>query len=265
MELPPFGAQAIPKEASGALSRVLGQLLDKMESSSPAFADGRQTFADLSKPINSQQISLPGALAATDDPVAQFGALIDPQRSRPGVIEPVVKGLPTDTAKSLVVTGLENQFDQAMKVMQGAGQQFGGARLVRQLRETDQTRANIEAAIRKLPDGPTLLAGYNKLLDTLELTGNRLPVGSRTAFNQMQANDMTSIGLLKDGISTHPLQWLDRVEQNMSAKKLAKLFTDPESVKKLRQMAVTNPKSAQARALAASALGANPEELEAGK
>jgi hypothetical protein len=44
---------------------------------------------------------------------------------------------------------------------------------------------------------------------------------------------------------------------------MAKLFTDPESVKKMRQMAVTNPGSAKARALAASILGLNPTELEA--
>jgi hypothetical protein len=263
MELPPFGAQAIPKEASGAVGGVLRNLLEKMEASSPAFAQGRQTFSDLSQPINAQQISLPGALAATDDPVAQFTAMIDPKRSRPEVIAPTMRGLPNDTKTSLVRTGLDNLFDEAMTTKQGSGQQAGGAAFARKVRGTDQIRANSEALLQGLPNGDSVRLGFNKLLDTLELTGNRLPVGSRTAANQLQAEDLTSAGLIRDTISLSPGKWWDRIEQSMSAKKMAKLFTDPESVKKMRQMAVTNPGSAKARALAASILGLNPTELEA--
>jgi hypothetical protein len=160
----------------------------------------------------------------------------------------------------MVRTGLENEFDQAMKQLASGGQQYGGARFVRQLRATDQTRANIEMLIKELPDGPVLLKGWNNLLDTLEKTGNRLPVGSRTAFNQLQAADMTSAGLLRQGLSAQPLNWLERIEQNISARNMAKLFSDPDSVKKMKELAITKPDSAKARAVVSAIFGAQAED-----
>jgi hypothetical protein len=214
--------------------------------------------------VEPKQLSATGDLAATSNPGTQFDRLKGPL-SNPSVVQKTASDIKMSNPKAyaqLVREGLETEFDAAMKVQQTGGQQAGGARFVRQLRGTDQTRQNVEALVKQLPEGNTILAGYNKLLDTLELTGNRLPVGSRTAANQLQAEDLTSAGLIRDTISLSPGKWWDRIEQSMSAKKMAKLFTDPESVKKMRQMAVTNPGSAKARALAASILGINPTELE---
>jgi hypothetical protein len=255
------GGQGYAALRAGETAKDIRNVAD---AASPDYATARSLVErNLRENVEPRQLSATGSLAETRDPMAQFGRLTDPALSRPGVVSQVARDLKmTDPTayRQMVRTGLENEFDQAMKQLASGGQQYGGARFVRQLRATDQTRANIEMLIKELPDGPVLLKGWNNLLDTLEKTGNRLPVGSRTAFNQLQAADMTSAGLLRQGLSAQPLNWLERIEQNISARNMAKLFSDPDSVKKMKELAITKPDSAKARAVVSAIFGAQAED-----
>lgn len=242
------GAARIPSQAADDINAVV-------DASVPSYRAARGIVEqNMRQVVEPMERGLTGRLSQTADAPTQFGAVTDPARTRPQQVAATAKDLKlTDPAayRDLIRTGIQNEFDTAMKVLANGGQEFAGARLARSLRETPQTQANIEAAIRELPNGQTLLKGYNNLLDTLQATGNRLPVGSATAFNELQKSEMTAQGLSR--LATNPIggigDWADRISSNLTSERLARIFTDPESVKLMRQLAMTNPESAKARAL----------------
>lgn len=215
--------------------------------------------------VTPRQQGTTGALSLTDDPVAQFGALKDPKLSNPSTIEGALRDLRVkqpEQTNQLIRHGLDTEVDVARTLLKDYGEEFSGARLAKQLRRTPQTRANVEEMITQ-QHGPEVAAGFNRLLDVFEMTGNRLTTGSRTAFNARQLEEMSGTSLLKEAVQ-NPLQlggnWLKMAEQNFTTKKLAEVFTDPNSVQKLRELAYVQPNSAKARVLIGGILGAQEKE-----
>jgi hypothetical protein len=206
-----------------------------------------------------------GKLKETADPVAQFTKLTDPKRVTVETVKTAAKSVKMsdpNAYRDLVRQGLQNELDDSLKMLQSGGQEFSGARFARSVRETPQTSANIQEMLKQLPDGSTRVKAFNNLVDTLEMTGNRLPVGSRTAFNQLQLDEMSAQGLTR--IASNPVggvaSWWDRVSANMTGQDLAKVFTDKDSVKKLRELAFTKPGSAKARSVISSLISADKAE-----
>ncbi|GLS44362.1 hypothetical protein [Methylobacterium brachythecii] len=86
-------------------------------------------------------------------------------------------------ARQLVRYHLESVFNEATQDVKGIASQYGGAGFASAVRGNGQQRQNLEAAIRALPDGETILGGLDRMLTTLEATGYRPQKGSDTAFN----------------------------------------------------------------------------------
>lgn len=169
-------------------------------------------------------------------------------------------------ARQLVRAHIEGVFNQATRGLQGGQNQFGGASFWAALKGNEQAAANIEAAIRGLPNGDKILPGFNRLTEVLAATGQRQRIGSQTAFNQELLREMGGAGG-GDAVSSA----VTVLTGNPVAGGLAKLprilgekFQDWRMGKNIEEIAtlLTDPKGADAfRALATA--GRNPNKVKA--
>jgi hypothetical protein len=238
------------------------QILSYLDEANANYTVARNLYERASaSQVTPRQQGLVGDISKSSNAQDQFNAFKSPTESRAPTVALAAKDLKVRDPKqfqTFVRTGLENEFNSAMKNLQGTGQEFAGARFARQMRDTPQSAENIKALLLELPDGQSKVQAFNKLIDVLETTGNRLPVGSRTAFNSRQLQDMTSESLLqlatKNPTGFIGQKW-QNVQEAMTAKKFAEIFTDPNSVRLMRQLIMTNPDTAKARSLVGSLFG----------
>lgn len=251
---------------AGLMGSARRQIQAHMDANMPDYQIARRAYErGTAAEVTPRRESLTGQLAETSDPTAQFNAIRSPDVSRPGVIGQTLEDLRTEgvNVPSFLRTGLENEFDQAARLFKETGEQSAAGRFVRRMRETKQTRENIEAAISKV-GGKGAVAGWNKLLDSLQIMDNRLSTGSRTAFNQAQMENMNASmarDFLSDPTSLNlPTKWLDRVLNNMTAEQMQKVFTSPNSVKAIRELGYTRLGTARARVLMTTILNELAQE-----
>lgn len=166
-------------------------------------------------------------------------------RSRPAV------------AEQLVRAHIESTFNEAAQNLQSGANQMGGAKFASALTGNPQQRANLEAAVRALPNGNARWEGFNRLLEILEATGKRQNVGSRTAFNVEELKSLESGGTLGNVAKTaaSPGKWLSLINDKWSKyqlgsnlDELARIITDPRSGALLQRLAAMPSDSSRAAA-----------------
>jgi hypothetical protein len=270
IELQPFAADAVDKETAGAVLDITNKMNDLMARASPAYAAGNRLFKEMTPGVVAKQEGTLGGIARAQTAEAQFERLIHPQQSTPTTVQTTARDLqrplPFDMTEmpggasaypDLVRYGLEQQLNRAQRALSTNDKSFVGAKFARGVGETPMQKANVLTAIEELPNGKTLRQGFANLLDVLEATGNRLPVGSRTAFNARSYEDMTS-GVAKDLLRSPTvnvgLKPLFNIWDNWSVENWQKLLTDKNSVAQLRKLAMMKPTSDAARALVGSIL-----------
>ncbi len=169
-------------------------------------------------------------------------------------------------ARQLVRAHAESVFNRSTRELQSGANQFGGATFRSALIGNPQGAANLEAAIRALPNGDQTWTGFNRFLDILEATGTRQRIGSQTAFNTEALQQMkrgTSLEaagkVAAGGFLTWPRKALETVENwrlGRNAGQLAQLLVDPRKSGAFRSLAVNNRRVDLARtALAIAMMG----------
>ncbi|WP_298967761.1 hypothetical protein [uncultured Methylobacterium sp.] len=178
------------------------------------------------------------------------------------------------SARDLVRLHAESVFNEATQELRGQPAQYGGAGFASALRGNTQQGANLQAAVRALPDGNTIWAGFNRFLDTMEATGWRPQKGSDTAFNQaIQARLKTGQGTVGQAITDTALNtaaggaaggaggagagfalglkkgvgaaWTEHRMASETAA-IARLLTDPAALPDLRALVASPPGSPNA-------------------
>jgi hypothetical protein len=157
-------------------------------------------------------------------------------------------------AEAIVRQHIEMTLDRAVTALQGGGNQFGGARLAKDLVGNPQERLNLQAAIEALPNGQARWQGMERMLEVMQATGQRQAKGSLTAFNAMDLQSMTSQGLANvAAIGASPSRWtklaIDAYQGWSAGKNLdrfAQIITDPNSGDVLRRLATLPPDSPRA-------------------
>jgi hypothetical protein len=154
-------------------------------------------------------------------------------------------------ARELVRTYLGTEFAAKTKDLQGGGNQAGGAKFAASIRGNDLAGENVFAAIRALPDGERLAAGFSRLLDIFEATGTRQGVGSRTSFNNEALAEIRkgSLGAeIGRAAATGGLNLPKRIAQafedwqaGRNVDRLAALLTTPEGGRRLADLANAKP------------------------
>jgi hypothetical protein len=262
--IPETGALAIDQAAKAKIKPILADLGDKLSRADPNFAYGRALHEHLSQTEVAPLVEgAPGKMTEAKTTPAQIAMIADPKTARPATITDVVTRLHRENpeaARDLVRLHLENTFDQASKAVVTGPNQMGGAKFNVALAGSPQRAANIEAAIRALPNGDRLWQGYNKMLQVFEATGRRIPVGSMTSEN-IAAREALKEGGIAGAIKTGagPLRairdWAEGLRYGKNTAKLAEIFTNPASVAEISKLAFLAPGSARAQALVLSILG----------
>lgn len=243
-----------------------GQVLDAADAAAPTYARARQAQASMREaqlvPLEQGPV---GALAGTADVGAQTRAMF-PTRPPAGMarvtgeaVRQIAKRDPK-AAADLVRQHAESVFSEATQNLQSGANQFGGAKFAAVLRGNPEQAASLEAAVKALPGGKQRWDGFNRFLEIVEATGQRLQTGSATAFNQEVqdvlrkggrvgelANVAATGGIkLPEFIRTRYQDW--RMGRN--TEELARLLTDPRAVGLFARLAKEANSGARAQALA---------------
>jgi hypothetical protein len=150
-------------------------------------------------------------------------------------------------ARNLVRAHLEMTFNEATQNLPSGVNSYGGARFAAVVRGNPQQAANLEAAVRALPNGDQVWQGVDRFMTILEAQGQRQAIGSQTAFNQEVLQDLRQGKLASEAGSAVlglglklPGKIKERIERwrmGQNVDELAHLFTDPTAGREFARMA----------------------------
>lgn len=150
-------------------------------------------------------------------------------------------------ARQLVRAHAEGVFNEAAQNLVSGPNQAGGARFAATLRGNAQQAANLEAAVRALPNGDGIWTGFNRFLDIMEAQGRRKAMGSETAFNAPGVDNLRSGGFINNAVQVGvggglklPQKIMDAVQNwniGRNVDEISRLFTAPEAAQRFRHLA----------------------------
>lgn len=261
LDLPPFAAEALPKEVAAHVGDALDRLRTEMTAASPQFKKGKEIFAKRSAEVVEPLTQGPmGTLAQTRDFMQQARTLLP---TRPTIETPdaarrtvqQLQGQDPTVARDFVRQYLKSTFDEAAQDLVGGENIFGGAKFRAEIAANPQQREILKSVVEALPGGSSTWKGFETFLDVLQAQGRRAPFNSATEFNR-QITETLSGGRLSQVPQTLSLwkKWYDDFRYGRNSAEMARLLTDPESAKKMRQLALLRPSSARAKAVVSELL-----------
>jgi hypothetical protein len=153
-------------------------------------------------------------------------------------------------ARQLVRAHLEMTFNEATQNLASGVNSYGGAKFAAIVRGNPQQAANLEAAVRALPNGDNIWAGFDRFATMLEAQGQRQAIGSQTAFNQEVLQDLRrgtargEAGTMALGLGVKaPARIKDAIERwrlGDNVDQIARLLTDPNAGREFARMASVN-------------------------
>lgn len=236
-------------QAAGTYGGVRDQVRDAATTASRDYERALGMQTDMRRKLLNPAESGPlGTLAKTDDILAQSRALFAPmaaegsERAVTETVKLLSRRAPNE-AFQLVRTHLTSQFDEAAQSLISGGNPWGGAKFAATIRGNGQQAKNLEAAVKALPDGDIRWEGLNAFLDVLEATGRRQRPGSLTAFNAQALDEMKRGGLPVEAarsvrsVGARLFDFYEQWKLGKNAGDLARMVTDPNSAKMLRDLA----------------------------
>lgn len=161
-------------------------------------------------------------------------------------------------ANDLVRAHLESTFNEATQSLLGGQNQWGGAKFAASVRGNPQQAANLEAAIRSLPNGDNIWPGVDRFLTMMEAQGQRQRPGSMTSFNNELLQDLRGGGNFEKSAKSLNLTQIpkrltdswERWRLGKNLDELSRLLTDPRAAQDFRRLATAPEGGGQAFALA---------------
>jgi hypothetical protein len=266
-ELPPFAAEAIPKEEGKVIGGLLDALRSRMERNSPNFSQGRQEYERMSRRVVEPMAASPtGQLANASTPEAQR-AILFPQKPLPnserGIGNAVgsIASRDAGLAKSVVRNEVERVANNTVRGADNAGRpdQFGGAKFAKAITDNPQYNKNLGAA---MGSAGTDKVSLDSLVEVLRATGQRQRPGSLTAFNTEALNEMKQGGIqsIVQAVAK-PMATAKETAQRMrlgsQSERLADLLlSGPEGVRRIQELAARGSDAASIMARALLSLNA---------
>lgn len=250
----------------------------EMEAISPMYATGQATHRAMSPRIDALQQGDIGRLASPrPEEIGRVGSKLAQQwevvansdTARPATIRAIAGELQNvpggaEAFRDLARTHIQNAFDKAFKDIQSGPNRMSPVNFRNAVAGTEQSRQNLQAVLEEAarlngqnPNG--VWAGFRNLLDTFDRMGRVPGIGSPTASRSeafveaSRGGVMNTVGEMAN--ISKPLEFASRwwrdVTQRGNMAELADIFTRPDSVQAMREMAMVAPGTARANALAA--------------
>lgn len=269
LDMPQIGADAITKEQGAAIIGRIDSLKQKMLDASTNFRQGKELYEDITKKyINPIMAGPLGKLAAEKD-ISTIRAIdtLFPSNPIPRSADEVSTAISAlaqrspQAARQLVRAHVERTFNEATQNLVSGENEFGGAKFAAVIRGNPQQAANLEAAVRALPNGEDIYKGLDQFLKFVEAQGRRQPIGSNTSFNQQLLEGMKR-GTPTQEITTAALgagtqipararEAMERWRLGTGVAEIADLLTNPRAGDMFRVMARMPTGSREAAIIAA--------------
>ncbi|MDQ0317983.1 hypothetical protein QO002_000121 [Pararhizobium capsulatum DSM 1112] len=256
MDLPQIGQDAITKEQNAAVTGMLTRLDDLMTQHSSNFAAGKQQYADITRDVVEPVALGPlGKVAAAQETTAAGNAILPANPltgSRDETIDAITRLMDQDpaTTTGLIRQNLADRFHSAATDTQEGANEFVGSKYHKDIAGNEPRRQTLDAALSALPDQRAATT-MPELLDVLQATGRRKPIGSATAFNSALQSELGTGSLLAtpfrtgaktiSSFGTNIGNALTQATQRNNMRQLADLFTDPNSVEMILSAMTRRP------------------------
>ena len=268
------GATGLQVGASAITAKAADQLSNYLKENSAQYKRGAGNYETaLGQQINPIVQGPVGQIAGGAD-AAQVLMPSKPVSLYPADIKRTVELLrrkDPQAVPAFVRQQLEANFNEAAQKLQGGPNQFGGPKFVANMVGNDQQSKNLRTLITE-SSGMQAYKGFEDFVEVMEAQGQRMPANSATTFNEMARQEMGGGVLSKLATPVQPSSLKKGIEQfqmGNNAQFLAKMLVDPDSVKKLEELAKTGPKSFKRQAIVNSLIGgytsAKPEITEESK
>lgn len=270
IELPAMSPDAIPKEAAKTINPILSELRDEMTNSSKDFARGKALYQQLSEskvdPLMKGPIGNVAGKGADAQREAVYtrvmneisGATATPKRI--GLLADELTKVDKTAFPNVARAYLEGSLNASLKDLQGRKNPMAGANFRNAVEGTPQEKANLQAIIEKTAEAQgqnpkDVYKGFRNLLDVLDATGRVPGMGSQTQsrMENAAAARANPVSGAIEAVSTTPTKRLGKFIDDMVYRgtyaKLADVFTAPDSVKQMQQLANMPSTSTRAREL----------------
>lgn len=233
----------------------------------PEISQGLQSVVDAAGNLPNARVGTVGSVASAADTTAAANAL-HPQNPLVGshgetadAARRLIEQDP-DTIVSLIRQGMADRYSKAATETQGGNREFAGAKFHQNVAGNEQRRSTLDGVLGSLPTQDAMTAAP-ELLDVLQATGRRMPIGSATDFNRSARADLSAaspaaraLGLVKSlgtSLVTNAGAALNRSAYKSSINTLADMFVDPKSVELIRDALGRSQSNGLAEAAARSA------------
>lgn len=248
---------SLDKTIQGKLTEIQKKLVDAMGKENPLYLEANARFAEASKPINEFMERRTGLslINISQDNLNQFAQRIF-QGSSPDAIKYAKKQIiATDPEawNALTRSWLQQNWEKAIKPAPGATELKIDAGLAWKniLLGDVRSAKTLQAAME-----PGQFQALTNLSDVLEAAGRVNKLGSDTAFNAKVLEDMrdkapgafAALARFAGNLNlTQPLQavadWAEKRAFSKNAESMAKVITDPDGIKKLKELKRMSPTS----------------------
>lgn len=269
----------------------LPQIEQSLEAVSPSYARAQDIYRAEAPQVEALRRGPVGQLA-TKNPdelgnvrttiTRQEQILTDPASASPGTIRTLARelnGANPAALRDFTAEYLRRSWDTASKDLQAGANLAAGANWRKAIYGTERQRANVRALIEESaaatgqnPAG--VVAGFDRLMDVLERTGTIPGMGSPTASrgaNYARAAEGDIKGSVLQAQPVDPLaplrRWRQRVFQEKQFTELGELFSRPDSVRALKELAMTGPRTRREQVLIQTLLSTSSvaDELSEGQ
>lgn len=265
---PLYGPELAGKSSSAGAD-VRGLARDPNRGGSAAYDEALKAQTalrrDVLQPVEQGPL---GQIASSTDTTSAGNALlpknplVGSQAETADAVGRLVAADPTNTAQ-LVRQNLADRYSAASTATQEGARDFAGAKFNKDVAGNAQRKLTLEAVIMGVDPSGAAKGSMNTLLDVLEATGRRKPIGSATEFNRSVNIDLGTASPMGRGVRaartagasalTTMGDTITRATARRSVGKLADLFTDPQSVELIREAIARGAPSVLPEAAAQSA------------
>lgn len=212
----------------------------------------RQQEAGREGPLTDLTAGPVGKVANSGGDTRTVANEIWPTNPLPGVAPEIAHAVNQLTAAAPVHTpqlarnAWEDRFSTAMEPTQNMDRSFGGAKFSNAMTGTPDKQAVLEAVINNIGSGGALPV-IDDVLTAMRMTGRRKQQGSNTEFNRtltnaLEANPKVTLAhMIATGganLFSRASDFANRVARHGQISDIADLFTDPQSVERMRAMAL---------------------------